>query len=149
MPDLVASICGPSCGLPLFLHVAGALALFGGVGSLTVLSWAAVRATDHAPLLRRLMLPTLAFAVWPAFVVMRVGAQWVLSREGLDDNSPGWVNVGFVVSDAGVVVLLVLTLLAWLSRRRPGTTPWLAGLASLYALALGVAWFAMSGKPGS
>jgi hypothetical protein len=149
VPDVEASLCGPGCGAPLFLHVAGAMALFGGIASVAILSWAAASPTEHAPLLRRLALNTTLLVVWPAYVLMRVSAQWVLDREGLDTSTPGWVDVGFVVADAGVVVLLVVTLLAWLSRRRPRVTPWLAGLVSLYGLALAVAWFAMAAKPGS
>jgi hypothetical protein len=149
VPDAVASICGPTCGFPLFLHVAGAMALFGGIASVSILSWAAVRLTAHAPLLRRLAFATMLLLVWPAFVAMRAGAQWVLNHEGLDKNSPGWVGVGFAVSDAGVVLLLIVTFLAWLARRRGGATPWVAALSSLYVVALGVAWFAMSAKPGS
>ena len=83
----------------------------------------------------------------PADIIMRAGAQWVLSHEGLDENTPGWVDVGFLVSDAGILVLLLLTLLAWLGLRRPRAGPWLAGLGSLYLVALCVAVFAMSAKP--
>ena len=68
--------------------------------------------------------------------------------EGLDDNPPGWVGVGFLVSDAGIMVLLVLTLLGWLGLRRPRAGVWFAGLAAIYLVALGVAVFAMSAKPG-
>ena len=77
---------------------------------------------------------------------MRVGAQWILSRENLEDDSPGWVGVGFIVSDAGILVLLALTVLGWLALRRTRVAPWFAGLASIYLVALGVAWFAMSAK---
>ena len=149
MPELVGSLCGPGCGAPLFFHVLGATLLFGGIAAVAILSWAAVRATEHAPLLRRLAFATTLLVVWPAWILMRISAQWVLSREGLDKSTPGWVDVGFVVADAGLAVLLVVTLLAWLSRRKAGVTPWLAGLVSLYGVALAVAWFAMSAKPGS
>jgi len=72
----------------------------------------------------------------------------VLSREGLDDDPPGWVGVGFLVSDAGILVLLVLTLLGWLGLRRARVGTWFTGLAAFYLVALGVAVFAMSAKPG-
>ncbi len=81
---------------------------------------------------------------------MRVGAQWILSREGLDDApAPDWVAVGLVVADGGIVVILLLTLLGWLALRRARAGVWFAGLAALYLLALGVAWWAMSAKPGA
>jgi hypothetical protein len=80
---------------------------------------------------------------------MRLGAQWVASNEHLDKNPPGWVGVGFAVSDAGIVVLALITLLGWLAPRRPRAGTFLAGLSILYVIALGVAWFAMSAKPGA
>ena len=45
--------------------------------------------------------------------------------------------------------IALITLLGWLSPRRPGAGKFLAGLAGLYLVALGVAWFAMSAKPGA
>ena len=145
----VASLCGPTCGVPLFLHVLGATVLFGAVLAVTTLAVAAHRTVVHAALLRRLAFVLTLVAVWPAYIVMRVGAQWVLSHEGLDGNPPGWVGVGFAVSDVGIVLLLVLTLLGWLSLRRSRAGTWFAGLAALYLVALAVAWFAMSAKPGT
>jgi hypothetical protein len=147
---VIATLRPDSWNLPLFLHVLGAVLLFGGIGSLAVVSLAGLRIPDHAALLRTLAFRTTLFVVWPAYVVMRAGAQWILSREGLDEGGPpGWVAVGLGVSDAGIVVLLVLTLLGWLALRRPRVAAWFAGLAVLYLVALGVAWFAMSAKPGA
>ena len=144
----VASLCGPTCGAPLFLHVLGATLLFGALLAVTTLGFASLRIVDHGPLLRRLAFTIMLAGVWPSYILMRVGAQWVLSHEGLDDNPPGWVGVGFLVSDAGIMVLLVLTLLGWLGLRRPRAGVWFAGLAAIYLVALGVAVFAMSAKPG-
>jgi hypothetical protein len=144
----VSSLCGPTCGVPLFLHVLGATLLFGALLAVTTLAFASTRIVDHGPLLRRLAFTIMLAGVWPSYVLMRVGAQWVLSHEGLDDDPPGWVGVGFLLSDAGILVLLVLTLLGWLGLRRPRMGMWLAGLAAIYLVALGVAVFAMSAKPG-
>ena len=143
----VASLCGPTCGAPLFVHVLGATLLFGALLAVTTLAVASIRIVEHGPLLRRLAFTVMLAGVWPSYILMRVGAQWVLSHEGLDDDPPGWVGVGFLVSDAGILVLLVLTLLGWLGLRRPRAGPWLAGLAAFYLVALGVAVFAMSAKP--
>jgi hypothetical protein len=134
---------------PLFLHVLGAVLLFGGVASLVVISVGGLRVPDHAAMLRGLAFRTTLLLVWPAYVLMRVGAQWILSRENLEDDSPGWVGVGFVVSDAGILILLALTVLGWLALRRTRLAPWFTGLAVIYLVALGVAWFAMSAKPGA
>ncbi len=144
----VASLCGPTCGAPLFVHVLGATLLFGALFAVTTLGFASTRIVEHGPLLRRLAFTVMLAGVWPSYILMRVGAQWVLSHEGLDENTPGWVGVGFIVSDAGILVLLVLTLLGWLGLRRPRLGIWFAGLAAMYLAALGVAVFAMSAKPG-
>jgi hypothetical protein len=143
----IASLCGPTCGTPLFLHVLGAMLLFGALLAATTLAYAATRIVEHGPLLRRLAFTVMLAGVWPSYILMRAAAQWVLSRENLDENPPGWVGVGFLVSDAGILVLLVLTLLGWLALRRPRLGGWFAGLASIYVVALGVAVFAMTAKP--
>ena len=87
--------------------------------------------------------------MWPGFVATYAGGLWVLSREGIFGHAPGWALVGIGVGDAGVVVLLLVTLLAWLAKRRPGAGKLVAVISGLYLVALGVAWFAMSVKPGS
>jgi len=146
---LIALIRPDAWDFPLFLHVLGAVVLFGGTASLVVVSLAGLRVPEHATLLRTLAFRTTLLVVWPSYIVMRVGAQWILSREGLDDApAPGWVAVGLVVADGGIVVILLLTLLAWLALRRARAGVWFAGLATLYVVALGVAWWAMSAKPG-
>jgi hypothetical protein len=89
---MIASICGPTCGTPLFLHVLGAIALFGGVGTVAVLAVAALRERTQTAMLQRAAFMTTLLLVWPAYVVMRVGAQWVASNEHLDKNPPGWVG---------------------------------------------------------
>ena len=144
-----ASLCGPTCGAPLFVHVFGAIVLVGGVATVVLLAFAALRIPGRAVLLRRLAFGTTLVVVWPGYVVMRVGAQWVASHEGLANSKATWIGVGFGVSDGGVIVLALLTLAAWLAMRRPRAGEFLAGLASLYLVALGVAWFFMSTKAGS
>jgi hypothetical protein len=143
----VASFCGPNCDAPLFVHVLGATLLFGTLLAVTTVAFASQRIVAHGPMLRRVAFTVMLAGVWPSYIVMRVGAQWVLSHEGLDKNTPNWVGVGFIVSDVGILILLILTLLGWLGLRRPRVGPWFAGLAALYLVALGVAVFAMSAKP--
>lgn len=142
------SLCGPSCGAPLYVHVLGSLVLFGGVLAVTVLAFAA----QSQPLQRAIVLHRIAFwttlgLVVPAFVAMRLGGQWVLDHEGLDRNEPGWVGTGFAISDAGVIVIVLLGLLGWLSARRPRLGVVVGAIGAIYLLALGVAWFAMSARP--
>jgi len=140
-----------SWSLPLYLHVLGATVLFGGTLALTILAVAAWR-RENAAMLARLAFWTLVAVVLPAWIVMRAGAQWIVDKEFPGNNPPGWVAVGFIVSEPGLVVLLVLGIVSWLSARRGGTgrlAAALAVLAPVYLAALAVAWFAMSAKPGA
>jgi hypothetical protein len=146
---MIAALRPDAWDFPLFLHVLGAVLLFGGTASIAIASLAGLRIPEHAALLRKLAFRTTLLVVWPSYIVMRVAAQWILNRENLDKDSPGWVGVGFLVADGGLVVILLLTLLGWLALRRARLGPWFAGLSVVYLVALGVAWFAMSAKPGA
>jgi hypothetical protein len=125
---------------PLFLHVLGAMVLFGAVlaALLTTL-------TGH----RRATFLALLVGV-PAWVVMRVGAQWIYADEGKWPNNPTWITIGFNVADMGLIVfLLALGAAFWWQRRggrRAGRVT--AVLSGLYIALLAVAWLAMSGKWG-
>jgi len=149
---MVAAIRPDSWNLPLFLHVLGATLTFGAVGAVALLSFAARgRVAEQAVLLRRWAFWTGLLAVVPAFVLMRVAAQLIADKEFPGDaKTPGWLDVGFIVTEPGALLLLVMLILAWFAARREtfraaAAVPW---LASIYLIALGVAWFAMSAKPG-
>ena len=134
----------------LFVHVLGATVLFGGTLALTVLALAARRGGGSA-LLARYAFRTLLLVVLPAWIVMRVGAQLIASRE-FPHHAPGWVTVGFAVSEPGLVLIVAMGILAWRSARSGGTggaARAVAVLAPVYLAALAVAWFAMSAKPGA
>jgi len=147
----LASICGRTCGVPLFLHVLGATLLVGGISAVVSVAVAALRHPEHAPLLRRIVLQTTLIAVWPGFIATVAGGHWTLSREHLADNRtpPGWALVGIAVTDLGVLVMIALTVLAWLALRRPRLGRAVAALAALYLGALLVTLWAMTAKPGS
>jgi hypothetical protein len=146
---MLAVIRPDSWNLPLFLHVLGAVVLFGATATVAIAGFAGRHWKDHAPLLSRLAFRTWLLAVVPSWILMRVAAEWILGKE-FPDATPGWVDVGFTVSEGGGILLLVLGALAWRWARRQGTgsagaaVPW---LASIVVLALGVAVFAMSAKP--
>jgi hypothetical protein len=141
-----------SWDFPLFLHVLGATVLFGGMITTTVLAVAA-RHSQHRALLGRLTFRTLLFVVLPSWILTRVAAQWILDREdnlihGLDKK--GWVGVGFIVTEGGLVLLVITGFLAWRYARKGGRAgEAVIALSGLYLVALAVAWFAMSAKPGS
>jgi hypothetical protein len=148
---MLAVIRPDSWNLPLFLHVLGATVLFGSTATLALAGFAGRSRTQHARLLSRLVFRTWLLVIVPSWILMRVAAEWILSKEYPDGaKTPGWVDVGFTVSEGGAILLLALGILAWLSARKDGggrvgaAVPW---LAALYVVALGVAMFAMSGKP--
>jgi hypothetical protein len=146
---MLALIRPDSWNLPLFLHVLGATILFGATATIAIAGFAERAQTQHAALLARIVLRTFLFGVVPSFILMRVGAGLIADKE-FPDKTPGWVDVGFLVSEPGAILLIIVGILAWLGSRKQG-----AGraafavpiLASIYLVALGVAWFAMSAKP--
>jgi hypothetical protein len=142
---MLAILQPPSGNLPLFLHVLGATVLFGTIGTVTAAGFAIRTHSDHQQLLTRVAQRTYMLGVIPAFILMRVAAEWILSKEFPDGHEPGWVGVGFIVSDAGAVLLIVVGIL--LAVRRQRVLLAVPILTAIYLVALGVAWVAMSGKP--
>jgi uncharacterized membrane protein YhiD involved in acid resistance len=145
---MTASLCGPTCGGQLFVHLFGALALFGSVLAVTILAYAALRlAPERAQLARRVGFWTTLVLMVPAWIVMYAGGYWLLGHEGLDKQTPGWANAGARIADVGAAFVLALLVLGWLAIKRRRLGGWVAGLSTLYLIALAVAWFFMSGKP--
>lgn len=143
--------------LPLFLHVLGAMVLVGllfAVGTVTVLAWRRRDAAESAAF-TRFGLWTLIVGVLPAYIVMRIGAQWTEAAadypEGFD---PGWIGIGYVTADIGAVLILVSIVLSAIGLRRLRGGGGLGvgravGVISLLLLAAYlVAVWAMTAKPG-
>jgi hypothetical protein len=130
---------------PLFLHVLGAVVLVGAMAA-TVL--AAGRA-GASLVLRRVAFSTLAFVALPSWLLMRLAGQWIDSKEDVAGD-PTWLGIGFLVGDAGLVVLLVAAAVGWWSLRRPERR-WpqqaFTALAIVYLAALLVSMWAMTAKP--
>jgi hypothetical protein len=108
-----------SWNLPLFVHVAGAMAvmaaLFTAVGSL-VLAWRA--SGEQRAAITRFGFRTLLYAGIPAYFVMRIGAEWIYSKEYSGDNDPGWIGIGYGTADLGGILILLATILTGLGMRR-------------------------------
>ena len=141
--------------LALFFHVLGALLLTGGLALVTLLAFAARRQTDAEALARwrRTILRTLLFLVVPAYLLTRIAAEWVRSEDAFPDDET-WIDIGYLVTDIGLLVLVALLLFAWRSSRLAtrGIESRIAPravqvLAPLYLAALVVAVWAMSTKP--
>ena len=145
---MLALVRPDSWDLPLFLHVLGAMLVFGATATLAIAGFAARRQDGREQLLARAIAGTFVLGVLPSWILMRVGAEWIRSKEfagGADE--PGWIGVGYIVSDATAVLLLVTGILAAISVRRGRVLLAVPILATVCVLAYAVAWFAMSGKP--
>lgn len=156
MPDVLAVIRPDNVNLPLFLHVLGAMLLVGtllAIAFATILGW---RAPERAPGLGRFGLKTLLVGVLPAYVVMRVGAQWTEAEQSYPEGSePGWLDVGYVTADAGALLILISIVLAVIGLRRSRADAAggvrfarIVGVVSIVLLAAYVvAVWAMTAKP--
>jgi len=144
-----------SWNVPLFVHVAGAMvvtaAVVAAIGAL-VLAW---RATgEHRAALTRFAFRTLLFAGIPAWFVMRIGAEWIYSKEYSGDNDPSWVGIGYAIAEPSGLLILIATILTYLGARRlrsGGGGGGMAKVATVLAM-IAVAFFvvaiwAMTTKP--
>jgi hypothetical protein len=140
---------------PLFLHVLGAMILVGGmfVASLSLLlAWRAQSDGDAAAL-TRFAYRMLLFVVLPAFIAMRIGAQWVLHKSPWKGTDPNWVKIGGGAADILGVALIVALVLAGIGLRRAdngrgGTGARVVTVVTLLLLAAYiVAIWAMTTKP--
>jgi hypothetical protein len=148
---MLAAIRPDSWNLPLFVHVLGAMILFGSTATVAIAGFAARNRREHAELLARVALKTFLFAILPSWIAMRVGAGWIEGKEFSNGDEPSWLGVGFAVSEGGAILLIALGILGWVSVRRHGMGRAAAAvpiLAGIYVVALGIAWWAMSAKPG-
>jgi hypothetical protein len=144
---MLAILRPDSWNFPLFLHVLGATLVTGA----TAAAFIAALASRRWPWLRLVVARTLLLAVFPSWLLMRLAGQWIDSKENIPGD-PGWLGVGFLVGDAGFVLLVVAMILGAVAARRP-QRDWpiraVAVLTGVYFLALVVAMVAMTGKPGS
>jgi hypothetical protein len=152
----LAAIRPDSWELPLFIHVLGALTLIGTLALACAFVFSASRGGSGDSL--RLAVRSLTLGVIPAWIVLRVSAEWIADEEGLRDldDPPGWIEMGYIVADVGLLLILVSSLLGWvaLRRKRAGaqgpaiTTRVAAALVGLLLLVNLVALWAMTTKPG-
>jgi hypothetical protein len=142
---MLAIVRPDAWNLPLFVHVLGALLLVGTLVVVLAASAGAARGGDGAAVLSRLSFRTLLIGVLPAYVVMRAGAEWVASEEAVGE--PGWIGIGYITSDAGLLLLLIAIGLAWRGSRRGAAGRAVTVLAALLLVAFAVAVWAMTTKP--
>jgi hypothetical protein len=144
---MIAFLRPDAWDVPVFVHVLGAMLLTACVVT-GVAALAATRARSAADaILVRIGAWSLTAAV-PSYALMRGGAEWARSREPFPRDTE-WIGIGYVIADAGTVVLLFALALAWIAVRRASTTSARAAaiLAALLAAAYLVAVWAMTTKP--
>ena len=151
---MLAVTRGSSWEATLFVHVAGALLLVGGLFVASACLIYAWRRADETKV-QTFAYKTLFFVALPAYIVMRVGAQLVLSKSPYDlgDNDPTWVGIGFIISDASFLVLIITLILAGIGFRRTRDGGGLTGARVITVLSVAlliayvVAIWAMTTKP--
>ena len=138
--------------LPLFVHVAGAMLLVGALLVAVLLMAAAIRRGDGAAVLTRLGFRALLLGVLPSYIVMRVGAQWIASKEDLADSDEAWIGIGYATSELGLLLGIVATVLAWRATKKGDAGPGGLGRAAVILVGIVlvlyvVAIWAMTVKP--
>jgi hypothetical protein len=142
-----------SWNIALLVHVLGAVILIGG---LVTASAAAIAGwSDEAVTLRRLSYRSLLIVAFPGYIVMRIGAQWVESKEGLDNltNTPTWLDIGYITADGGGLLLLIALILGGIGIRKSrsggggGLLKASSVIATLLVAVYVVSVWAMGGKP--
>ena len=150
MIAVLASIRPDSWNFPLFLHVLGAMVLVGAATTAVVAQLAPSVVSGDEDRMRRFSFRTMLFAALPAYIVMRIGAEWMYSKEfGDTGDDPTWIGIGYITADIGALLLLIALITggiaSWKSKHRLGKVS-----ALIAAIALAgwiVAVWAMSGKP--
>jgi hypothetical protein len=149
--SVIAAVRPDSWNFPLFLHVFGAMILVGGLlAGASVLGYA----RGDARFLRLGYWSLLAVSL-PGWVLMRVGAEWIYSKEDWDEvpDEPGWLETGAIIGDAGGLILLVSLIVGGVGvyRLREGKGSGLLKATLVLALVLLAAYvvavWAMAGKP--
>ena len=151
MTSVLASVRPDSWNSPLLVHVLGAMILVGGL-----LTGASILTFGRGDVrFLRLGYWTLLAVALPGYIVMRLGAQWIYSKEHLDDapSDPTWIGIGFIVADLGALLVLIALIVGGIGVRRldsgggQGLLKAAMVMAWLVLAAALVAVWAMAGKP--
>src|SRR5262245_33025128 len=103
MTTVLATVRPHGWDFTLFLHVLGAMILVGR--PLTGAACLGLARGDERFL--RLGYRSLLFVALPGWLLMRVAAEWIASKEGWDAKgvpTPTWLGIGFILADAGGLI---------------------------------------------
>ena len=143
--------------VPLTLHVLGAGLLVGtliAVATAILIGWRSTAEGDAVGL-TRFGLRTLLLGVFPAYLLMRIGAQWTEAAEDLPEEieDATWLGIGYITADAGALLILISMILSGIGLRklRGGGGLGLGRAVGVISLILVAAYvvavWAMAGKP--
>ena len=143
----------------LFFHILAAVVLVAAALAVSIASLAALRTAtaEKDTFFRQAAFRLNVFALLPAFVAVIVLGGALADKEGLDDNSPDWLDIGWLLTElSGVIAGILFSLLQYwaLRRARSGDhQSWQAKVVSygtpVVLAVLLVVLFLMSAKPGS
>jgi hypothetical protein len=148
---VAATIRPDAWNLPLFVHVAGAMLLVGALVVVAASMGGALRRGEGAEVLTGLAYRALLMGVLPAYIVMRVGAEWIASEEDVPDDA-GWIGIGYSTADGGLLLTIIAAVVAWRATQRGPDGPGGLGravliLAAVLLVAYAFAIWAMTAKP--
>ena len=106
----------------LFIHILGAMVVVGSLVLATAYLVGAWRGGSPGSL--RLGFRSLLYGAIPGYIVMRIGAEWIYSKEGIADlpEEPDWSGIGYAVADIGLLLLLIATITSGVVARRTAAT---------------------------
>ena len=142
--SLLAAIRPDDWNLALFVHILGAMALVGAI----VLVIVALAERDL-----RLGYRALLLGVLPGWIVMRGAAEWIASKEHVNDldPEPAWVGIGYSTAEPMLLLIIIATVCSGLAVRRQQQGGALRGTAlvmtSIMLVAAFAAIWAMATKP--
>ena len=116
--DALATIRPDDWNIALFVHILGAMVATGGL--ILALAYAGGAWRNRSATALRGAFRALLYGAVPGYIVMRLGAQWIYSKEHLDDlpTDPDWVGIGFAVADMGLLFLILATSISGVVSRR-------------------------------